>query len=270
MVTGETLINRDVITVVVTDQYKQPLNLLDIVEDVVQNVPEGTAPNAFAGIENKGKILELKDHVLPTRILFSTIRANKNNPTFEDGLVKGWLQKFNRNIEKVGIVGTEHVATTTDITKINLGWIKQAKDSASTHKVNKADYTDGNGVIDWKSYLSAIITAQPDAYKGQNTTLLMNVADCEDYAKQLGAINGGLSIMLSGKIPGMLGYNLRPTNSMTRGEVLFTPLRNLVFGIFGSIERYREAKASLRCVDWTFTIATDYKLAIDDAVTIGR
>jgi len=270
----ELLVNQDNILKIVTthhaDEYKVPLSNLDIDADVLVNVPEGQDPVTTdkTGASNPGKSIELKDTNSFLEMFFSTLRSAKGRKA-QQKIQKKWIKKISDNIAKVGFVGTEYVANTRDITKINKGWVQTAKDYTGSHKVNAHDHKNVGDEIVWENFLKAIIKALPAKYKSDSVELIMNPTDYESLVDEVAEKSGGINYLITGKIPSFKGYKIRKESNMPQGHVMFTNLKNLQYGINTSVTNQKDINSLKRVLTYVYGLANGYEIAVEDALVIA-
>ena len=123
--------------------------------------------------------------------------------------------------------------------------------------------------MDWSELLNAVIKELPVIYKGADAAVIMNRADHEEYAAQIGNRAAAHPILFSGKTLTPLGYEIVLVEHMPAHTVLFTPLKNLVFGHGREIQRFRELSGVKRCVNYTINSYFDYQVAADEAAVLA-
>lgn len=257
------------VTVERSSRLEREVDVFDLAQEVLVRVPEGSDLSNFVGITNNGCTLHMLPAQLFGRILFSTLRDNKDDPQFENKTLQRWAKRYSENITRLAFVGASDSYTNSAFSELNKGWIQLFKDSQSTHIVDLSSYQT-DGVTDWIDYLTAIVAALPDKYKSTRTCkVLMNTTDHEAYVTQVGNLTGAHAVLISGNVTNILGYEILSLSDIPSGTVLFTPLANLIYGINTSIERYREVKGSKRCIDYTFDMNFDFQVAIPDAAVLG-
>ncbi|MDO5562521.1 MAG: hypothetical protein Q4F74_02810 [Synergistaceae bacterium] len=271
LVDGSDILKR--VTVERSRKLKKEVDVFSIGTKVLTRVPQGQDPTEFVSQSNVGPTLDMKSHQLFGRVLFDALRDNKDDPRYESKVLNEWIKVWARDITRLAFTGTHDDYDITDVTKkifehLNIGWPALLKASASSHKVDIADYTS-NGVVDRIAYLGACVRALPDEYRSEDCKILMPSSDHLEYQDQIGEQNGGVFVLVTGGVKQRLSYEILPQRYMTSGEVIFCPLANLVYGVNTEIERYREVKGSKRCVDYTFDAADDFQIALPDAAVIG-
>ena len=261
------------VTVERSKKLSKEIDVFAIGDKILTRIPQGRNPDEFAPIENVGPMLEMKAHQLFGRVLFDALRDNKDDPKYETKVLHEWAKAWGRNIARLAFTGTHDDYSVDDSAKkvferLNVGWPQLLKNAAASHKVDKTQHVV-NGAFDYIGYFEAIVGSLPDEYKSEECRLIISKTDHEGYVKQIGAVDGGLVHLIKGDVHEFLGYKIIPHQYMLKGEVMFTPLPNLVYGVNTEIERYREVSGRKRCVDYTFDANSDFQVAIPKAAVIG-
>lgn len=251
-----------------SDETKIPVDNFDIADFVLQNLPEGSEPTAFAAGENKGKHIECKPVNAFMQIYYSSIRSAKGAAAvkkFDAKLAK----KFGANLVQVGFQGTSHSDTSTSVTSINKGWVKLLKDSTHSHKVDAGTYMTDSVISNWRNYLTAVVAAMPAKYKSADCVIFMNPSDYEKYVKEIGSLDGNSSLLINAGIKSFLGYPIKVARYVAENEIIFTNPKNLLLGLHNQIERQLENKPTARVVNYLYVVACGYNIGIDDAAVIA-
>jgi hypothetical protein len=257
------------ITVQRTSKTEGYFKLLDIADQVLVRVAEGSDPSA-------GQLAEPTRTDVPYankytqlfyQLLFSAIDDNKDNPNFESDLENMFATKFSNELSLLGFVGVDDDYAASAFDHLNEGWMAKAEaDAPLAQQVNTA------GMTTVKEYLDACIAAMPDTYKmaGQ-TTFIISRSDWETFCDELGA--GASSVMaqilLDGKLPQYKGYPLMPVSQQSAGQVIFTNPKNLIMTMLTEIKRFREVRGTKRCIDYTFDLASDFIVGNPYAVVVA-
>lgn len=271
VVAGSDILSK--VTVERSLKLTKDVDVFSVGSKILVRVPQGVDPSEFANVTNVGPQLSMKAHQLFGRILFDALRDNKDDPQYENKVLGEWTKVWSRDLTRLAFTGIADDYDINDSAKkvfehINVGWVKLLKDASGSHKVDITGYT-ANSKVDWINYLGAIVKALPDEYMGPSCKILMNSSDHLEYQDQIGEQNGGVSILVAGGVKQRASFEILPQQYMAAGEVIFTPLENLVYGINTEIERYREVKGSKRCIDYTFDASDDFQIALPDAAVIG-
>ena len=245
-------------------RLKKDLNVIDIARRLLVRVPEGQRPidSQWAGVLYKPKTLQALDVQLFAKIGFSTLLDHSDDPKFEDRILEGFAKVFVNDLMDLGFNGTADDNSGGFLT-LNKGWIAIAKESSATHKVT---FSAGQT---WTDKLDAVLTEMPDRFRA-GAAFVMNQADFDDYLDEMGAKQGGLQILITGKgADTFKGYRIIRHPMMPAGHLLLTNPVNLVFGYLTRVQRQRQVKPVERAVEYVFTIWCDYQIAVDEALVIG-
>lgn len=256
------------ITVEKCSKLIKDVNVWEFIQEVLQRVPEGDPPPKYTNFKNVGKQLHLAEATLYSFLGFSFFEDNQKNPGIES-LIEGRLAAtYARDIVRMGFVGQKD-DNSGGFSTLNKGWIELVKSAANSKKVDIAGYQDVDGVTDWSGLLSAVIRELPEIYKSDSAAIVMNRADHEEYAEQIGSRVAAHPVLFSGQPLTPLGYKIVLVEHMPRKHVLFTPLLNLVFGHGRDVQRFRELSGVKRCINYTVTSYFDYEVAVDEAAVLA-
>lgn len=261
------------VTVDRSDRLIKDVNVWDFLQEVLVRIPEGTKPTDFTALSNVGKQLHMLPAQLFSKIPFSFLRDNKHRSNIET-LVAGKLAEiYGNDIVRLAFLGVADDYLKGDATRgvfshLNKGWVRLIKDASGSHKIDTAGYSTSSG-MDWTGLFGAMLEALPDMYKTSTVKFLVNRGDCEQYAQQIGQLSGAFSLLLSGKAPEYLGYEIVAINEMPKGTVILTPMPNLIYGVNTTMERFRELKGDERAISYTYDSNFDYQVAVDDAAVLA-
>ena len=256
------------ITVEKCSRLKKDVNVWDFIQETLQRVPEGKDPIDYTSLRNVGKQLDLADGTLFGFIPFSFLEDNAKNPRIESLVQNKLSGVYSRDVVRMGFVGTKD-DNSGGFRTLNKGWIQLVKEASASKKVNVANYDAGSGSVDWSALLAEKIRSLPDIYKSDSAALIMTRADHEEYAEQIGNRVAAHPVLFSGKTLTPLGYDIVLVEHMPRKHVLFTPLKNLVFGHGRDIQRFREMSGVKRGINYTINSYFDYQVAVDEAAVIA-
>ena len=249
-------------------RLKKDVNVWEFIQEVLQRIPEGDEPDEFTNFKNVGKQLDLAEATLFSFIPLSFLEDNAKKPNIERMVEARLSSVYGRDVVRLGFVG-EKDDNSNGFRTLNKGWVQLAKEAANASKVDVSEYEDSEGVVDWEELLSAMIKSLSKIYKSESTAFVMNKADHEEYARQIGNRVAAHPILFSGDTLTPLGYKIVIQNDMPSKHVLFTPLKNLVFGHGTEVKRFRELSGVKRCINYTVTSYFDYQVAVDEAAVIA-
>lgn len=261
------------VTVDRSDRLIKDVNAWEFVQEVLVRIPEGKAPADFTALKNAGKQLHMLPAQLFSKLPFSFLRDNKHRSNIE-AIVAGKLAEiYGNDVVRLAFVGVADDYVKGDALKgkferLNKGWVQLIKEAAGSHKINATTFDTATGT-DWTKLFGAMLETLPDMYKTNTVRFLVNKGDAEQYAQQVGQLSGAFSLLLSGKAPEYLGYEIVAINEMPKGTVVLTPMPNLVYGVNTTMERYRELKGEERAISYTYDSNFDYQVAVDDAAVLA-
>lgn len=243
------------------------VKVLDVAGRILVRVAEGALPSDGQKAEPAFGPVTLT--ALPNQayfdIGFSTLADRASEPDFEATLEAEFARAVGRDILDLGFNGTIDDNSSGFLT-LNKGWVQLALDHADTHKGTWNLAAPGT----WVARLQALVELLPDRYK-EGAEITMNRTDYEAYVAEVGSMDGGLSILLSGKVEGYMGYKINAETLFPADHLLFTQPRNLIHGrVTTDVERHRQANARARAVEWTINFWNDYQIGIPAALAITR
>lgn len=260
------------VTVDRSERLIKDVNVWGFVQEILQRVPEGELPTDYTSIDNAGKQLHMLPAQLFSKIPFAFLRDNKHRSNIESIVAGKLAELYGNDIVRLAFVGVADDYVKGDATKgvfsyLNKGWPQLIKDAAKSHKLNSSDFAQSSG-MDWTGLFSAALAALPDKYKSNHVRFIVNKGDCEQYAQQIGQMSGAFSLLLSGKAPEFLGYEIIAVNEIPKSTVILTPMPNLIYGVNTTMERYRELSGEERAIKYTYDSNFDFQVAVDDAAVI--
>lgn len=228
-----------------------------------RHVPGESVPDA--SMKKLGKIgctLNMTKPVsLDARILQSTLNNNKDNPDFEKEQFESFSIAFSNDLDYLGIAGIDdNPAANAPFVELAKGWVKVAKDSASTTKKT----TDATTITE---RLKVVVQNLHEDVKGGKAEIYLSATDYDAYQLEVAEAHPNSGALTNGGINTFLGYKLNPNSNMGAGEYLATISKNMVFGIATEIERnrwYDNEKSALR---YKFVVYPDYEFDIHKYVT---
>lgn len=250
------------------NRLKKDVNVWEFIQEVLQRIPEGKEPDEYTSFKNVGKQLDLAEATLFSFIPLSFLEDNARKPNIESMIEAQLSTIYGRDVVRLGFLGVKE-DNSSGFATLNKGWVQQAKDAANTPKINATSYEDTDGDVDWEALLSDMIEALPKIYKSESAAFVMNKADHEKYARQIGNRVAAHPILFSGETLTPFGYKIVIQNDMPSKHVLFGPLKNLVFGHGTEVKRFRELSGVKRCINYTVTSYFDYQIAVDEAAVVA-
>lgn len=260
------------------ERMRSPEKLLDFMlidGRIIRKATEGQQPSELMGITTKRKELRSVKIILPADISQEFLEDNIERASARDHIVRMLSQQYSNDLTDLLINGdTTTAAGATDAAFLTIGdgIIKQAKDSAETHKitlpasVTAADYKD--------NILPSMLKALPEKYKSDRDNLRFycssSVAD--DYILSLASrlTTMGDNVLVNGNLATFLGVRLFPVANMPSDVIILTNRNNIVQGIQRDMEVHNEYKPRKDMTEYTMYMRVDPgKIVWDDALVIA-
>lgn len=258
------------VTTEMTTALSQEVSAIDMARRQLVRVAQGVDPDEgqFATAGNYGCVLTMLPVQLFPSIKLDTLRANKDNPEILSMLEQSFSTALARDLVDLGFNGVSDDNTGANreakFIRLNKGWVQVAKDHDATKKVDIDVATDG-----WIASLTEIVNAADDRAK-RDSVFVMNEADADDYARELGLPITGTAMRADSPLRRFEGRPIEAVGDMPRGKVLFTPLKNLVHGIHVDVKRDRAYHARKRALEFTFDMAVDYEIAVKEYTVVAE
>lgn len=258
------------ITTEILTTLSQEVSALDMARRQMVRVPEGTRPDEgqFASAGNYGCVLNVLPLQLFPSVKLSTLRANKDNPEILSMLETSFGNAISRDLVDLGFNGVsdDNAGANREekFVRLNKGWVQIAKESADTKKVEIDPETEH-----WIPTLTKVLNASDDRAR-RDSVFVMNEADADDYARELGLPITGTAMRADSPLRRFEGRPIEPVGDMPRGKVLFTPLKNLVHGIHAEVKRDKAYDGRARALEYTFDMAVDYEIAVKQYAVLGE
>ena len=241
--------------------------VIDIAKRSLRRTAPGKEPTAAekTGVESFAYLLNAEDCDLYADVNVSWLRDNQSNPNLLRELEMAFSKRIQGELVDLAFNG---VGSGTDpFLKLNKGWIEIAKSNRQAKKVDidpKAAGKDG-----WIDALEAVIAAQDEQFLAQSV-LLMNPKDADRYAFDLGKFSKDKGALADDPAAGVIGYEVERAPFMPRDHVLFTPLKNLIFGLNQGITLHRQFNPRKKVIEYSWHLYADFEIAAKQAVTLGR
>lgn len=244
------------------------VDVIDIMRRQLVRVPQGADPEAkdFADAAEFGcELKALSVQLFPTLSL-DFLRENKDNPNLVREVETGFNTRLSSDLVDLGFNGSgddnEGKAREERFLRLNKGWVQCLREADKAGKVT-IDPAKG-----WIASLRAVIDAGDDRWRA-TSVILMNTADADAYARELNAPITGKAMHADSPLRRFEGHAIEAHPLMPRGVVIFTPLKNLVYGMHTDIRRDRAWHARKRVLEYTFDFAVDYEVAVKQAAVLG-
>ncbi|MFS4437854.1 hypothetical protein ACMA5I_06550 [Paracoccaceae bacterium GXU_MW_L88] len=246
------------------------VDVIDLAPRQLVRVPQGQEPAAsdHATANAPGCKLTALDAQLFAKIKLDTLREHKDDPNLIKLVEEGFATTLHNDLVDLGFNGVADDATGANreakFVRLNKGWLQILRDSANAKKADIDPATNG-----WKASLSQIIEAGDERYREQSV-FIMNIADADAYAEELNAPITGTAMDADSPLRRYMGKQIIANGKVPQGSVLFTPIKNLVFGMHTDVRRDREYHTIRRALEYTFDMAFDYEVAVKHAAVLGE
>ena len=213
------------------DRLERNIDAIDVASRQLVRVPEGQEPtdDQLAGAGEHGAVLRALTVQLFATLTLSWLRANKDNPNLQTEVEKGFTTRLTSDLVDLACNGENDdgggVTQAEKFLRLNKGWVQIAKDAAATHKLDIDAATDG-----WQGTLGAIMDAGEERFRA-NSVFVMNTADADAYARELGGHVTGTPLTADSPLRRYQGKAIEAHEHMPQGHVMFTPLKNLAYGL---------------------------------------
>lgn len=246
------------------------IDVADLLRRQLVRVAQGNDPGEadMADVDEHGcKLTALDVQLFPTLTL-DYLRENKDNPQMMTSVEGGFNTRMQNDLVDLGFNGVADDATGANraakFLRLNKGWLQVLRDSPKAPKVDIDPETDG-----WIETLTKVFDAS-DARFRRDAVFIMNEGDADAYARQLGVGVTGTALRADSPLRRFEGKAIEAHPDMPSGSVMFTPLKNLVFGVHTDIRRDRSYHSRKRALEYTFDMAVDYEVAVKQAAVLGE
>ncbi len=258
------------IDTVTMNRLERSVDAIDVAGRQLVRVPQGTEPSAgqTANASEHGTVLRaLAVQFFPTLTL-DFLRANADNPNLLKLLEASFATRLANDLVDLGFNGIDDTgsgATQEEkFLNLNKGWLQIAREATACPKHDIDPATDG-----WQATLGATMNAGDERWRA-NSVFVMNLADADDYARELGGHVTGTPLTADSPLRRYQGQQIEAHPRMPRGHVMFTPLKNLAHGIHKDIHRDKEYHKRRRALEYTFDMACDYEIGVKEACVLAQ
>lgn len=248
------------------------LDFMGLGSRILREGTEGTAPTTLANVTTSRKRLTTKEVILPYDITDNVREDNIEGVSVADHIASLMGAQFGNDLADLAINGdtaTASNATDYAFLKIADGFIKLAKNSTLTHKVNTAAGVDYKGTI-----FPNMLKAVPNQFKANKSLLRFYVSPtvAEAYVDQLDTRSTALgdASIVSGNIQPFHGVRLFPVEFLPDDVLILTPAQNLAVGIQRQVRVENMRQPRKRLTEYTITMRLDFaKIVYDPALVIA-
>ena len=258
------------VTTIRMSKLTRDVDVMDILRRQLVRVAQGREPadGDLTGAGEFGCKLTALDAQLFASLTLDFLRENKDNPNLQKEVEKGFNTRLGNDIVDLGFNGVADDAAGADraakFIRLNKGWLQIARDAANAPKKVIDPATDG-----WVASLKTILDAQDDRARSMSS-FVMNEADADEYAEEINAPVIGHEVQTASPARRFKGKTIEAHPDMPRGSVLFTPLKNLVYGLHTNIDRNRAYHQRRRALEYTFDMAFDFEIAVKQFAVLGE
>lgn len=245
------------------------VDVIDIMRRQLVRVAQGNDPDngdTVDAAEFGCKLTALTVQLFPT-LKLDFLRENKDNPNLMTAVETGFNTRLQNDLVDLAFNGVADDGAGANraakFIRLNKGWVQILTEAANAPKVVLDPAVDG-----WKVSLKKLIEAS-DARFRRDAVFIMNTSDADDYATELNAPITGSAMDADSPTRRYSGYSIEAHPDMPEGKVIFTPLKNLVFGVHTDIRRDRAYHSRKRVLEYTFDMAVDYEVAVKQAAVLG-
>jgi hypothetical protein len=258
------------ITTIRMSRLTRNVDVMDILRRQLVRVAQGSEP--ATGDLTEGSEFGCKLTALDTQLFASLtldfMRENKDNPNLQKEVEAGFNARLGNDIVDLGFNGVADDATGADnaakFIRLNKGWLQIARDAANTPKINIDPAVDG-----WVASLKTILDAS-DLRARSNSVFVMNEADADAYSREINAPVTGHEVQTGNPARRFEGKAIEAHPDCPAGSVLFTPMKNLVYGLHNIIDRNRAYHNRRRALEYTFDMAFDFEIAVKQFAVLGE
>jgi hypothetical protein len=248
----------------------QDLDFIGMNKRVLRPATENAAPTWRVGIVPSKQQLEAKEVILPFDITDNVLEDTIERDNADDTIAAMMSEQFGNDLCDLSINGDIAASgPDADFLKIGDGFVKLAKASTDTHKVNTGGLTDYKDTI-----FPNLLAAMPNRHKRRKTELRFYVSPtvAEAYTKQLSLRDTALGdeSLITGNLQRYAGIPIFECEYMPDDVMILTSNKNLATGIFREVRVEKERSPRKRLTEYTTTMRLDpAKIIWHDAFVIG-
>lgn len=249
---------------------EKQLDFLLIGSRLIRKAAEGVAPNELAEINTRRKELRSTKVRLAADITTEFGEDNIEGVAAKDKIARELAMQFGNDLADLALNGNT-AATGADSAFLSIGdgFIKQAKGSAETHKVDIGTSQDYKGKI-----FPEMLSEMPNKFKRDKANLRFycstNVADA--YIDQLALRETvmGDSILVNGTLVKYKGITIFPIEYIPDDVLFLTHRLNFATGVQREMKVYNKFHERKDLTEYTMYMRLDPgKIIWDDALVVG-
>lgn len=243
---------------------ERDIDVLDIAPRQLKRLPQGTAPtnaNSTQIVQRGSKLISLPTQLF-AKINLDTLRDNADNPNLVS-MINGMLNTaYSNDLIDLAMNGVGDDAS--DFLHLNKGWPQIASDSNDSKKITIDSATNG-----WIDTLGSI-KAKSDTRFRPTSVFIMNQNDADAYDLEVGKHVTGVPLISNGSNrQEFLRQPIVTNRYMPEGTILYTPIKNLIFGISTLMRRDSMYDIEERVVKIVIDMACDFEIAIKEACVVA-
>lgn len=245
------------------------VDVMEIARRQLVRVAQGQEPADadLAEASAEGCKLTALDAQLFASLTLDFLRDNKDNPNLQKEVEAGFNTRLLNDIVDLAFNGVADDAAGADnaakFIRLNKGWVQIMKDAAKTPKVDIDPGTDT-----WVASLKTIVDASDTRVRAMSS-FIMNEADADAYGREINAPVTGHETHSEQPARRFEGKTIETHPLCPQGTVMFTPMKNLVYGLHTDIRRDRAYHSRRRALEYTFDMAFDYEVAVKQFAVLG-
>ncbi len=255
------------------EEMTAPEKLLDFLligSRLIRKAAEGTPPGELAEINTRRKELRSTKVRLAADITTEFEEDNIEGAAAKDKVMRELAMQFGNDLADLALNG-DTAATGADAAFLSIGdgFIKQAKESTETHKVDIGSSEDYKGSI-----FPSMISEMPNKFKRDKANMRIycstNVADAYIDQLALRETAMGDSILVNGTLVKFKGYPVVPIEYLEDDVLFFTHRLNFATGIQREMKIYNKFNERKDLTEFTMYMRPDPgKIIWDDALVVA-
>ncbi|MEM7295402.1 MAG: hypothetical protein AAF330_02060 [Pseudomonadota bacterium] len=258
------------VTTVRMSKLTRLVDVIDILRRQLVRVPQGDEPDTgdlTKGAEFGCKLTALDAQLFATLTL-DFLKENKDNPNLQSEIESGFNTVLGNDIVDLGFNGVaddgEGATREEKFLRLNKGWLQIVEEADNSQKVDIDPATDG-----WVATLKNV-TEKQDHRALSTSVYVMNEADADEYGEEINAPVTGHEVQSGSPARRFRGRMIEAHPTFPQGKVLFTPIKNLVYGLHTTIDRNRAYHNRRRALEYTFDMSFDFEVAVKQFAVLGR
>ena len=248
----------------------QDLDYIGMNKRVLRRATENLAPSELIGVATSKQQLVVNEVILPFDITDNVLEDTIERERADDTIAAMMSEQFGNDLCDLSINGDAAAdGQDANFLKIGDGFIKIAKGSPNTHKVDTGGSTNYKDTV-----FPSLLAAMPNQYKRRKTELRFYVSPtvAEAYIKQLSLRDTALGdeSLVTGNLQRYAGIPVFECEYMPDDVLILTSNKNLATGIYREVRIEKERSPRKRLTEYTTTMRLDpAKIIWHEALVIG-